>query len=84
MEPSKYVALFLNVMANNNCWGGRHMDEKHVLKRVKHLAPTERKQALKDWSKLLNEGLVLKKPSKKEFQVSLNSRRKAEIESLSL
>ena len=81
-KQTQYEILFLNEMLNNNCWNGKHMNEQYVFKRVKHLPPKEKKQALKAWNKLLTEGLVLRKPSKKEFQVSLNSQKKAEIEKL--
>ncbi|MBI5797363.1 hypothetical protein HZA98_00480 [Candidatus Woesearchaeota archaeon] len=56
------------------------MDEQHVLRCVKHLPPKERRQALKAWENLLSNGLILKKPSKKDLQVSLNPKRRTEIE----
>jgi len=67
---------------NNNCWGGKHMDEPYVLKCVSYLPPKERRQALKEWNILLKEKIVLRKPSKKEFQVSLNPRMKTVIEQI--
>jgi len=75
-----YEVLFLNKMMNNNCWGGKHMDEQHVLKCVNYLPPDERRKAIKAWDKLLKEGLIIRKPSKKDFQVSLNPRKKTVIQ----
>ncbi|MBS3145581.1 hypothetical protein J4414_02160 [Candidatus Woesearchaeota archaeon] len=62
--------------------GGKHTEEKNVLRWLKNLSPEDKNLALKDWDKAIKDGLVLKQKKTKEWHVSLNPRRLKDIHNL--
>lgn len=67
----------LNNLYIHRYWGGKHTSAENAMKGIpRHLAG-EAKDVLKE---LLKEGLLIPKPTHYGFHVSLNPRKKREIE----
>lgn len=60
--------------------GGKNLPERICLRWIKHLNKDEHKEALKDWKRLISEGIVLTKPKPYDRMVFLNPRKLKEIQ----
>ncbi|MBS3171614.1 hypothetical protein J4449_03315 [Candidatus Woesearchaeota archaeon] len=80
MQETKEVIMirFLRKLMNLNMWGGKHTEEKNLLKALpKHLRGEKvTDEAMKELYKL---EFLSSKPSTGELHISLNSRKKKEI-----
>ena len=63
-------------------FGGKHTEEKSVLRSIKHLPKEEQKHALQDWKWCKQQGLVVTWLKTYEIHVSLNQRKVKEISEL--
>ena len=80
MKETKEVIMirFLRKLMNLNMWGGKHTEEKNLLKALpKHLRGEKvTDEAMKELYKL---EFLFSKPSTGETHISLNPRKKKEI-----
>ena len=82
VELSENCKKLLRKLYNRRCFGGKHTDEKNVLRAIKHLPREEQKRAFEDWKWCKNQGLVIVRLKTNEVHVSLNPRRLKEIDEL--
>lgn len=79
MKKEDIMARFLRKLMNRNTWGGKHTEAKNLVKAVpKHLRGEKvTSDAIKDLNKL---EFLIYKPSTGEMHISLNPRKKKEID----
>ena len=79
LEISGACRKLLRKLYNRRYFGGKHTEEKSLLRSIKHLPKDEQKQALEDWERCKKDGLVIVQMKTKEPHVSLNPRELKEI-----
>lgn len=72
----------LRKLYNRRYFGGKHTEEKNVLRALNHLPNDEKKLALEDWDWCKKQGLVITWLKTYEVHVSLNPRMIKEISQL--
>ena|SRR3989344_2699873 len=79
VEKEAIMARFLRKLMNRNTWGGKHTEAKNLLKAVpKHLRGDKvTSEAIKELHRL---EFLISKPSTGEMHISLNPRKKKEID----
>jgi len=76
MESIIIKKIILRKLINRNCWGGKHTSGKNLIKGIpKHLRGFS-SSIIKE---LVNDGVLLRKPSTGEIHYSLNPDKKKRI-----
>ncbi len=79
---SENCKKLLGKLYNRRYFGGKHTEEKSVLRAIKQLPKDERKLTLKDWDWCKKQGFVITWLKTYEVHVSLNPKRLKEISEL--
>lgn len=69
----------LRRLLNKRRIGGKHTEEKNVLRWLKNLPPKRQKQAKEDYEQCVKEGLILRMKKTNQKHVSLNPKKLKEI-----
>ncbi len=82
VDINPHIRGLIRAMLNKHLIGGKHTEEKNILKRVQHLPRREVKDIVRAWEMVVHAGIVLRKKSTGEIHVSLNPRKLEEIQDI--
>ena len=82
MELGEGVKHILNGLHRKRRIGGKHTEERNVLRFLNTYPPELQKKVLSDWDYCIKEGFVLRVKKTGEWHVSLNPRKLKELKAL--